>query len=192
MATRPTAFQRDTIAQVVAQLAIGLAPFTLLAGLHPSLATGQADSSWLCLTVAASLACLLSREGQAGNLPSTPLLRRLAGSLLLGGSLIAIPWAAQELPILPMALLAGSALRWGLYLLETRELILAERQRLALPSLSTRLRRGITWVTGALIPLLVFSGLQAVPLLILSFTLTAFNQWTVACELRLSELRTKS
>jgi hypothetical protein len=98
----------------------------------------------------------------------------------------------QSLPILPVALVAGLVLRWGLYLLETRDLVLADRRRLALPSLATRLRRGITWLTGALIPLLVFSGLPPVPLLTLSFALTAFNQWTVACELRMSELREKA
>lgn len=189
MAARPAAFHWDAIAQVAAQLALGLAPFTLLAGLHPSLAPGQAEVSWLCLAAVSALAGLLNRGRQAGFLPSAPLLRRLAGSLLLGTSLVAIPWAAQGLPILPVAMVAGLALRWGLYLLETRDLILADRQRLALPALSTRLRRGITWVTGALIPLLVFSGLPPVPLLSLSFALTAFNSWTVACELRLNELR---
>jgi hypothetical protein len=192
MAARPVAFRRDAISQVAAQLALGFAPFTLLAGLHPSLAPGQAKVTWHCLVVSTTLACLLNRGRQATSMPSAPVLRRLAGSLLLGGSLAAIPWAAQGLPILPVAMVAGLVLRWGLYLLETRDLILADRRRMALPSLSTRLRRGITWFTGALIPLLVLSGLPAVPLLTLSFALTAFNLWTVACELRVSELRAKA
>jgi hypothetical protein len=58
----------------------------------------------------------------------------------------------------------------------------ADRQRLALPCLATRLRRAVTWVTGAVIPTLVLSGLPAIPLLFLSFGLTVFSQWTVAEE----------
>ena len=81
---------------------------------------------------------------------------------------------------------AGFVSRWWLYSLETRDLVVADRQRLALPCLATRLRRAITWITGAVIPLLVFSGLPAFPLLFLSFGLTVFSQWTVAEEANLA------
>jgi hypothetical protein len=140
-----------------------------------------------------TLLCLLGSFGIAGCLnlgtddahPGTPL-RRLLSCLLLGSSLVAVPWHAEALPFFPAVVGAGFVSRWWLYSLETRDLVVADRQRLALPCLATRLRRAITWITGAVIPLLVFSGLPASPLLLLSFGLTVFSQWTVAEEANLA------
>ena len=118
-----------------------------------------------------------------------PVFRRLLSCILLGSSLAAIPWSAQNLVLFPAAAGAGFITRWWLYLLETRDLIRADRQKQALPCLATRLRRSITWITGALIPLLLLTGLPAAPLLVLSCVLTLFNQWTVGCELKIGELQ---
>ena len=169
----------SALARVSTNLAFGLVPFTLFAGLYP----GSADASLpilLYLLAAIAIAGCLNL-GPADSHPGTPF-RRLLSCLLLGSSLAALPWHAGSLPFFPAVVGTGFAIRWWLYLLETRDLVVADRQGLALPCFATRLRRAITWITGAVIPILVFSELPAFPLLLLSFALTAFSQWTVAEE----------
>lgn len=171
---------RNALARVSTNLAFGLTPFALFAGLHPAMPADAALPPLLYLLAAIAIAgCLNLGTGEAH--PGTPF-RRLLSCLLLGSSLAALPWHAGSLPFFPVVMGTGFVSRWGLYSLETRDLVVADRQRLALPCLATRLRRAVTWITGAVIPLLVFSGLPAIPLLFLSCGLTVFSQWTVAEE----------
>ena len=177
---RSSSAHRHALARVSTNLALGMTPFALLAGLHPEMPAEAALPTLLYLLAAMAVAGCLNL-GSAEAHPGTPF-RRLLSCLLLGSSLAAIPWHTGGMPFFPAVVGTGFVIRWWLYLLESRDLVVADRQRLALPCLATRLRRGVTWITGAVIPTLVFSGLPALPLLVLSFGLTAFSQWTVAGE----------
>lgn len=171
---------RNALARVSANLAFGLAPFALITGLHPAIPPDAAVPTWLCQLASILIAGCLNL-GAADTRPGTPL-RRILSCLLLGSSVAALSWNAGSLPFFPAVMAIGFVCRWWLYLLETRDLRIADRRRLALPCLATRLRRGVTWITGAAIPLLVAIGLPPFALLLLSFVLTAFSQWTVAGE----------
>ena len=171
---------RNALARVSTNLAFGLAPFALVAGLHPAMPQQAALPTLLCQLASISIAGCLNL-GAADTRPGTAL-RRLLSCLLLGSSAAALSWVAGALPFFPAVVATGFVCRWWLYLLETRDLRVADRRRLALPCLATRLRRAITWITGAAIPLLLAIGSPPVPLLLLSFGLTAFSQWTVASE----------
>ena len=177
---RSSSPHRNALARVSTNLALGLAPFALLAGLHPEMKADASMPTLLCLLIAMGTAGCLNL-GVAADHPGTPV-RRLLSCLLLGSSLAAVGWHAGALPFFPAVVGIGFVCRWWLYTLETRDLVRADRQRLALPCFATRLRRAITWITGAVIPILVFSGLPPFPLLLLSFGLTVFSQWTVAEE----------
>jgi hypothetical protein len=187
--SRDVSPQRTALTRIAGNLVFGVAPFALLAGLHPAVPAKDAAVVWICLFGTAALAGCLHLGERQMPLESASVLRRLLSCILIGSSLVAIPWHAQGLGLFPLAAVAGFVVRWWLYLLETRDLIVADRRRLALPCLATRLRRSITWITGAVIPLLILAGLPGVPLLALSFGLTAFSQWTSACELKMNELR---
>jgi hypothetical protein len=190
--SRDASPQRTALTRVTGNLVFGVAPFALLAGLHPAVPAKDAAVVWMCLFGTAALAGCLHLGKRQVPLETGPVFRRLLSCILIGSSLAAIPWHAQGLGLFPVAAGAGFVARWWLYLLETRDLIVADRRRLALPCLATRLRRSITWITGAIIPLLVLAGLPGVPLLTLSFVLTAFSQWISACELKINELRIHS
>jgi hypothetical protein len=177
---KPSSPHRNALARVSTNLAFGLSAFALFACLHPAMPAEAALPTLLYLLVVIAIAGCLS-PGTDDSHPGTPF-RRLLSCLLLGSSLSALPWHTGALPFFPLIMGTGFVSRWWLYSLETRDLVTADRQRLALPCLATRLRRAITWITGAVIPLLVFSGLPPVPLLFLSFGLTVFSQWTVAEE----------
>jgi hypothetical protein len=177
---RSSSAHRNALARVSTNLALGMIPFALLAGLHPKMPADAALATLIYLLAAMAIAGCLNL-GSAEAHSGTPF-RRLLSCLLLGSSLAALPWHAGALPLFPAVVGTGFLIRWWLYLLESRDLVAADRQRLALPCLATRLRRAVTWVTGAVIPTLVFSGLPALPLLSLSFALTVFSQWTVAEE----------
>jgi hypothetical protein len=177
---RSSSPHKNAVARVSTNLALGLTPFALFAGLHPEMPADAALPTLLSLLAAFGVAGCLNL-GTDDVHPGTPF-RRLLSCLLLGSSLAALPWHSGALPFFPAVMGTGFVSRWWLYSLETRDLVVADRQRLALPCFATRLRRAITWITGAVIPLLVFSGLPAFPLLLLSFGLTAFSQWTVAEE----------
>ena len=177
---RSSSPHRNALARVSTNLALGLTPFTLFAGLHPEMPADAALPTLLYLLAAIAIAGCLNLG--TGDGPSSTPVRRLLSCLLLGSSLAALPWHAGALPFFPAVMGTGSVSRWWLYSLDTRDLVVADRQRLALPCLATRLRRAVTWITGAIIPTLVFSGLPPFPLLFLSFGLTVFSQWTVAEE----------
>jgi len=171
---------RNALARVSANLAFGLAPFALIAGLHPAIPPDAAVTTWLWLLASFSIAGCLNL-GAGDTRLGTPL-QRLLSCLLLGSSVAALSWDAESLPFFPAVMATGFICRWWLYLVETRDLRMADHRRLALPCLATRLRRRITWITGAAIPLLLAIGSPPFPLLLLSFALTAFSQWTVAGE----------
>jgi len=177
---RSSSSHRNALARVSTNLALGLTPFALFAGLHSGMPADASLTTLLCLLAAIAIAGCLT-PGTDGDHSGTPF-RRLLSCLLLGSSVAALPWHAGAQSFFPAVIGTGFVSRWWLYSLETRDLVLADRQRLALPCFATRLRRAITWITGALIPILVFSGLPPFPLLFLSFGLTVFSQWTVAEE----------
>src|SRR5690606_21737054 len=135
------------------------APVAVLAGLHPAMPAKAALPVWWCLLLCFALAgCLnIGARDQGGG----TALRRPLACLLLGSSLAAIPWKSQNLALFPVILATGFVSRWWLYALETRDLVIADRRKIALPCLATRYRRAITWITGAVIPLLVVSGLPS-------------------------------
>lgn len=177
---KPSSPHRNAVARVSTNLAFGLSAFTLFAGLHPAMPADAALPTLLYLLAAIAIAGCLN-PGTDDSHSGTPF-RRLLSCLLLGSSLAALPWHTGALPFFPFIMGTGFVSRWWLHLLETRDLVTADRHRLALPCLATRLRRTITWITGAAIPLLILSGLPPFPLLLLSFGLTVFSQWTVAEE----------
>lgn len=178
------AIHRLALGRLSTNLALGLLPFGFLAGLDPAASVRAALPIWLCGLAALAAAAFLSM-GLPTPRPRTAPFRRLLSCLLLGGSLAAIPWSLQCFAFFPVAVITGFVARWWHYLLETRDLRVADRQRLPLPCLATRLRRVITWITGALSPLLVLTGLPAPQLLSLSFLLTVFSQWSSAFELNM-------
>jgi hypothetical protein len=177
---KPSSPHRNALARVSTNLAFGLSAFVLFAGLHPAMPADAALPTLLYLFAAIAIAGCLNWGTDDGH-SGTPF-RRLLSCLLLGSSLATLPWLSGALPFFPFVMGTGFVSRWWLYSLETRDLVAADRQRLALPCLAARLRRAVTWITGAAIPLLIFSGLPPFPLLFLSFGLTVFSQWTVAEE----------
>lgn len=175
------------LAKVTVNLARGSALFFLLGLLYPGLPAAKSMPGAICLGLAMTAAFL---TGPPRGLPGpTPpqggffAFRRCLSCILLGSSLFAVPWNFQDLPCFPWAVVSGFGARWLLYGFESLDLRAAAHGREPLPCLATRLRRAITWVTGALIPLLVLGGLPGFPLLTLSFLLTLFAQWTAAGEL---------
>jgi hypothetical protein len=173
---------RAALARVAGNLSMGMLPFLLLAALIPSVQLGQQVSMWVSLA-----ACLLIHWIFAMNSMPYAFLEnfgtmRLISSLLLGASWVVIFWKWHHLEFSLAILILSFSLRWLLYLVETRSLNLADKQRLPLPSLATKTRRAITFVTGAVIPIIIFAGMPAVPFLIFSFFLTAFSQWAIAYE----------
>lgn len=183
MHAEPSA-HRSAFAHLAANLAMGSLVMALLGMLDPRVSLREALPGWLCVAAAGLTAASLGNAIR--ELPALPLhlgvFRRSLSSLLLGSSLLAVPWHSQGLPVFSWAAAMGFGTRWLLYGLESLDLRAAELGREALPSLATRLRRIVTWVTGGAIPLLVISGLPGSPLLFLSFLLTLFAQWTVAGE----------
>jgi hypothetical protein len=175
----------SAFARVASNLALGTLPLALLAALYPGVSLRETGPGWVCVAITAVVAIVLgsSVEGRLAPVPQRyAAFRRCLSCLLLGSSLLAVPWNFQELPCFPWAIAVGFGSRWLLYGLESLDLRIADRGREPLPCLATRLRRIVTWVTGALIPILVISGLPGVPLLSLSFFLTLFAQWTAAGE----------
>lgn len=177
---------RIALSLMATNLAIGLVPFGLLAVLHPAIALNGTIPIWLCLILALATAGAVSSAPDAceeGALPIRPAgFHRTLSCLLLGSSLAAIPWKLQEFSCSLGIILIGFSIRWLLYALESWDLRMADLRKQPLPCLATRIRRGITLITGALIPLMILAGLPTVPLLATSFILTAFSQWTAACE----------
>ena len=186
MITAPSP-HRIAFVQVATNLALGTVSFLLLALLHPEVPIRDAGPSVLTLTVAVAVAIfLIASTGEPDWSPPPvrfAVVRRGLSCLLLGSSLIAVPWNLQGLPCFPWVVAIGFGSRWLLYGLESLDLRAADRGREALPCFATRLRRTITWITGAAIPLLVLAGLPGQPLLLTSFFLTVFAQWTIPGEI---------
>jgi hypothetical protein len=179
------------LARVAANLAFGLSPFVVLEAL-PVAGGGPWNSSTAVLwgMTAAFALCLHRKDRQAVVERGSPF-RQLLSCLLLGSSLAAIPWHVAGASVFPIAAGVGFLCRWWLYILEAKDLAEADRRKMALPCLATRIRRSFTWMTGALIPVLLFARLPGFPLLALSFALTAGGQWIGAYELRLKELQVR-
>lgn len=184
MPVEPSA-RRHAFARLAANLALGTLPFAALGALYPGIPSRDTVPGWVCVAVTAMIAIFSGTKADGAFAPPLPrhaAFRRCLSCLLLGSSLLAVPWNFQRLPCLPWAVAAGFGSRWLLYGLESWDLRAAERGREPLPCLATRLRRIVTWITGGLIPLLVFSGFPGFPLLTLSFFLTLFAQWTLVGE----------
>jgi hypothetical protein len=173
---------RAALARVAGNLSMGMLPFLLFAALIPSVELGQQVSLWASLAVCLLIRLIFARHSVPYAFFRNFGAMRLISSLLLGASFLVIFWKWQHLEFSLAILILSFSLRWLLYVVETRNLELADRQRLPLPSLATKTRRAITFVTGAVIPILIFAGMPAVPFLIVSFFLTAFSQWAIAYE----------
>ena len=173
---------RIAVSQVATNLTLGIIPLLLLALFIPSILLRQTLSLWICLVGT----FLISRIFAWGS--GKPLRKynhgwmRIISCMLLGTSLIAIFWKGLNLPHALEIIVMSFSIRWLLFIIETRNLILADRQRQPLPSFATRIRRLITFITGAVIPAFILIGLPAIPLLTLSFCLTTFAQWAIAFE----------
>lgn len=110
--------------------------------------------------------------------------RRWWAALLLGASFAVLLWHPHQDPAEQATLAIGFLIRWCLLAGEIREMREMDRRRLCLPSLAARIRFGITMITGAVIPLLLLANLAPGGWLILvSFLLTAFSQWTAIAEM---------
>lgn len=174
--------QRIALSRVATNLAMGLVPFGLLAVLHPSIGFSGAIPIWLCLVLTLAIAGAFSDAPLACGGILHMGIHRCLSCVLLGSSLAAIPWKLHEFPFSLGVILIGFSIRWLLYAMETWDLRMADLRKQPLPCLATRIRRGITLVTGGLIPVLILIGLPPIPLLSMSFILTAFSQWTATCE----------
>ncbi len=173
---------RIAVSQVATNLTLGIIPLLLLALAIPSIALHQTGSLWICLAVS----FLISRIFAVGSSEKMNYRNfgflRIISCMLLGSSLIAIFWKWQQLPHALEIIILSFSIRWLLFIVETRNLRLADIQRQPLPSQATRIRRIITFITGAVIPTFILVGSPPIPLLTLSFCLTAFAQWAIAYE----------
>jgi hypothetical protein len=173
---------RAALARVLGNLSLGMLLFLLLAVFIPSIQLWQRLSMWASLATYLLIRWIFVIDSKkpafVWNFGTLPLI----SSLLLGASWLVIFWKWHRLEYSFIILVLSFSLRWLLFFLETRSLKMADIQRLPLPSLATKTRRAITFVTGAVIPILIFVGLPAVPFLIFSFLLTAFSQWAIAYE----------
>lgn len=170
-------------------LVIGLIPYLFFGWVHPGIQQLQMFPLWCAFGVISFFYLILrsSANTQACK-PFSPWTLFLS-CMLLGSSLVAIFWKILGLPSSFYIIFIGFAIRWILYIMETIKLRAEDLRRRPMPCLSTQIRRRITFVTGALIPLLLVAGSPAVPLLSISFVLTAFSQWSAACEILFQTLR---
>lgn len=168
---------RAALSAVLANLSLGLLPFCLIIfSIRPtSLPVGIA-----CMLCGTLYHCL-SRTSTI----RAPVAHRTLSCLLLGASFAVIPWVHGKLPFPVFVMAFCFVLRWLIFAMETWEIERADRMKQPLPSLSARIRRSITWITGALIPLLIWRGLSPIPLLSVSFLLTFLCQWIANIEMRL-------
>lgn len=173
---------RIAAARVAINVSLGILPLLLLALTMPGIHPGQTLSLWLCLAVTIIISQVIAMDAEPQ--PAAPPFGflRITSCLLLGTSLMAIFWKAHAFPHAFQIMVSSFCIRWLLYFIETRELHRADHKREPLPSVATRIRRGITFITGGAIPALIFLGAPAVPSLSLSFILTALSQWAISCE----------
>src|SRR5690606_7903049 len=150
--------------------------------LHPDATPRQLAATATAGLTTLLLSALCARRWFPVTLASPPG-RRPVAILLLGSSLAALIWSDSPIPLLlTLAVITGFIARWSLFALEVRDIRISDELRIGLPTLATRTRLIITWLTGALIPALVLLGIWTKPLLISAFLLTFFNQWTATCE----------
>ena len=181
MSGKPS-FKRAALSRMAANLSMGMLPFILLGLVHPQIPFRQLTPLWVCLFAPAIVSVTLWALGVPPAGVSRPVWHHMLSCLLLGGSLAVIPWALLGLPSSLAVMLAGFSIRWILYACETWELRQEDLRKKPAPCTATRIRRAITFITGAAIPILIIAGLSTIPLLGVSFVLTAFSQWSVACE----------
>ncbi len=173
---------RIAVSQVATNLTLGIIPFLLLALAIPSISLRQTLSFWICLAVSFLIIRIFAVGAEKSSTHYSSGFMRIISCMLLGSSLIAIFWKGQQLPHTFEIIVLSFSIRWLLFIVETRNLRLADKQRQPLPSFATRIRRLITFITGAVIPTFILIGSPAIPLLTLSFCLTAFAQWAIAFE----------
>lgn len=173
---------RIAVSQVASNLTLGIILLLTLAMVIPSISLHQTLSLWICLVVSFLISWIFAIGSEKPSRNYNHGFIRIISCLLLGTSLIAIFWKGQNLPHALEIIILSFSIRWLLFIIETRNLRLADKQRQPLPSFATRIRRIITFVTGAVIPTFILIGLPAIPLLILSFCLTSFAQWAIAFE----------
>jgi hypothetical protein len=165
------------LARAFANSAAGAAMFIPLA---LALQVGQGLISAL---IGTTLAMFAASAAAGGGVTRDGFQRhRVLPALLLGGSLVALLAAGRDVGLLRSAVLAGSAARWTLFTLELREVKRCDSAGIGLPSAATRLRLAITWLTGALIPLLVWLDVWPHGLLVIALVLTVFSQLSAATE----------
>lgn len=173
---------RIAISQVAANVAIGLIPLILICFVIPGIQPSQTLNLWLCFGSTFVLSLATSFELPLQQFGGYFGFFRIASCLLLGSSLAAVFWKLQNLPHALEIIIFSFFTRWLLFALETRDLFLADIHRNPLPSIATRVRRTITFITGGVIPVMILIGLEPIPLLILSFILTALSQWAINYE----------
>jgi hypothetical protein len=173
---------RIALSQVAFNLSLGIIPLILFAVFLPNVGLSKSMGLWICLAVSMLIHLLFSIGLRAEVMNRNYGFIRIISCLLLGSSLIAIFWKWQNLPHAFEIIILSFSIRWLLFFVETWKLKIADQRREPLPSLATRIRRIITFITGAIIPGMILMGLPAIPLLSISFTLTAFSQWAIACE----------
>jgi len=189
---RATSFQWVALNRLFRQLCLGLTPFILCALVHPDIPRHQKTSLSMALMLFGGSYLFLRLNQETTNRFKHPVWRWSLSCLLVGSSFAAIPWKLFGFPLSMSVIALGFSIRWMLYAVETWELRIEDTQKAPMPCLATRIRRGITFITGALIPLLILAGLPVVPLLILSFFLTAIGQWSVACEMQVNSIITQN
>jgi len=173
---------RIAVSQVATNLTLGIIPLLLLALAIPSISLHQTLILWMCLAGAFLISRIFAVGSEKPSCNYSQGCMRIISCMLLGTSLIAIFWKGQDLPHALEIIILSFSIRWFLFIIETRNLRLADRQRQPLPSFATRIRRLITFITGAVIPAFILSGSPPIPLLTLSFCLTSFAQWAIAFE----------
>ena len=173
---------RIALAVVARNLSLGIFAVMFFAMLMPSISLKEMLIPCFCLVTSFSAGIIFAYGAGEYSMDQRFGFIRLVSALLLGSSLMAIVWKSQELPHALEIIVLSFSIRWLLYIIESVNLRRADMQHQPLPSQATRIRRWITFVTGALIPGLILMGVANIPLLILSFSLTAFSQWAIACE----------
>jgi hypothetical protein len=186
---------RVSLARLTVNLGLGTAVFGFALLTQPSTTALQAMPT--CVVALIAMAC-----GWFLNLRNFPLLlpeiyhgrifRRFLAVILIGSSLAAFIWSLQQIPEVIFPIVIGFIARWIIYLLELQDIRVCDRRKVGLPPLTARLRLWITVSTGFVIPALVLLQLPGPPLLLLSFLLTSFAQWSATCEIAVTSASSAS
>ena len=171
---------RIAIALVLKNLGLGMMAILLLLSALPAIGLNHTMDIWIWVAMVFAGGIFLAPDFQP--VQGAFGLVRVISCLLLGCSFIAIFWKWNGFPHAFGIIVTSFSLRWLLFFMESLRIRESDARREPLPSYATRVRRWITFVTGAVIPVLIFCGFSPVPWLVLSFLLTLFAQWAVACE----------